>query len=356
MNVGDMAKNATLSARNNAPADEFYTQLTDIEAELRHYKDQLRGKVVFCNCDDPYESNFFKYLAMNFNHLGLKKLISTSYSGSPIAGNQLPFFELPNATAFSTQKPVYKVEITEVPDINNDGAIDLFDVELLLKSSKNAITPLSGDGDFGSDECVELLKQSDIVITNPPWSLIREFISLLVTHQKKYLILGDQNFITYKDVFDQILNNNLWFGYNNGGTKWFQVPDDYEIKTESRKRIVNGIKYFSMGRAYWFTNMDTSKRHEPLTLFKKYSNADFPSYDQYPAIEVSKVAEIPLDYDGEMGVPITFLDKYNPDQFEIIGLDRYVPNNPKPGHRFSISGREVYARVIIRHKRGSNGN
>lgn len=345
-----MAKNSTLNARNNSPADEFYTQLTDIESELRHYKDQFRGKVILCNCDDPYESNFFKYLAMNFNHLGLKKLITTSYAGSPIVGDQLPFFDLPNADEFSKIKPVYKVEISEVPDLNGDGAIDIFDVEALLKSSKNAIVPLQGDGDFRSDECVALLKEADIVITNPPWSLIRDFISLLVEHKKNFLVLGDQNFITYKEIFEQILSNNLWFGYTNGGTKWFQVPDDYEIKTESRKKIVDGVKYFSMGRVYWFTNLDTTRRHQPLTLYKRYSPDDYKTYDTYPAIEVSKVADIPMDYEGEMGVPITFLDKYNPQQFEIIGLDRFAPNNPKPGHRFKLEGKEVYARILIRHR------
>ena len=345
-----MAKNSTLNARNNSPADEFYTQLTDIESELKNYKDQLRGKVIFCNCDDPYESNFFKYLAMNFNHLGLKKLITTSYAGSPIVGDQLPFFDLPNADEFSKSKPVYKVEISEVPDSNGDGAIDIFDVEALLKSSKNAIVPLQGDGDFRSEECVALLKEADIVITNPPWSLIRDFISLLVEHKKNFLVLGDQNFITYREIFEQIMSNNLWFGYTNGGTKWFQVPDDYEIKTESRKKIVDGVKFFSMGRVFWFTNLDTTRRHQPLTLYKRYSSDDYKTYDTYPAIEVSKVADIPMDYPGEMGVPITFLDKYNPQQFEIIGLDRFAPNNPKPGHRFKLEGKEVYARILIRHR------
>jgi hypothetical protein len=314
-----MAGNQALSARNRNAADDFYTQLTDIEAELRHYRDQLNGKVVFCNCDDPYESNFFKYFAMNFNHLGLKKLIATSYAGSPITGEQLPLFDVAGLRTTRPVRDVFKIEITEVPDLNDDGAVDLSDVEYLLRHDANALTPLEGDGDFRSPESIALLDESDIVVTNPPWSLIRRFIPLLLEHGKQFLVLGDHNAITYREIFEPIMANNLWFGYNNGGTKWFRVPDDYEITTESRKKIVDGVKYFSMGRAYWFTNLDTTKRHEPLTLFKRYTSEEYPTYTNYPAIEVSTVAEIPMDYDGEMGVPITFLDKYNPDQFKIVG-------------------------------------
>lgn len=314
-----MADNRTLSARNRNAADEYYTQLTDIEAELRHYRDQFKGKVVLCNCDDPYESNFFKYFAMNFNHLGLKKLIATSYAGSPITGEQVPLFDLEGLKDDRPPRDVFKVEITEVPDLNADGAIDLADVEHLLRHDANALTPLKGDGDFRSRECVALLEEADIVVTNPPFSLFREFINLLIDHHKQFLVLGDQNAAKYSSVFPHIRANKLWFGYENGGTKWFRVPDDYEIKTESRKKTVDGVKYHSMGRIYWYTNLETTKRHEPLTLYKRYSPDEYPTYVNYPAIEVSKVAEIPMDYDAEMGVPITFLDKYNPEQFEIIG-------------------------------------
>lgn len=314
-----MASNETLSARNRSALDEWYTQLTDIEAELRRYRDQFKGKVVLCNCDDPYESNFFKYFAMNFNHLGLKRLITTSYAGSPISGKQLPLFETAGLRDTQPPREPYKVVVSEVPDLNKDGAIDLADVEYLLRNDANAMTPLTGNGDFRSKECVALLDEADIVVTNPPWSLIREFIPLLIKHKKQFLVIGDQNFITYREIFEHIAANNLWFGYENGGTKWFRVPDDYEIKTESRKKVVDGVKYFSMGRAYWFTNLDTTKRHEFMTLYKRYTPDEYPTYTNYPAIEVSKVAEIPMDYDGEMGVPITFLDKYNPDQFQIIG-------------------------------------
>lgn len=315
-----MAGNKTLSARNGAALDEWYTELVDIEAELRHYRAQFENKVVFCNCDDPYESNFFKYFAMNFNHLRLKALITTCYAGSPITGKQLPLFETAGLRNHPPPREPYKVIIREVPDMNDDGAIDLSDVEYLLRHDANVMTPLSGGGDFRSQECVALLKEADIVVTNPPFSLFREFINLLLEHDKKFLVLGDQNGSKYSSIFPHVMSNKLWFGYENGGTKWFRVPDDYEIKTESRRKVVGNVKYQSMGRIYWYTNMATTKRYEPLTLYKRYSPEEYPTYTNYPAIEVSKVAEIPYDYDGEMGVPITFLDKYNPEQFKIIGI------------------------------------
>jgi hypothetical protein len=358
-----MAGNETLSARNRAALDEWYTQLTDIEEELRHYRDQFKGKVVLCNCDDPYESNFFKYFAMNFNHLGLKRLITTCYAGSPISGKQLPLLETAGLRDAHPPREPYKVVISEVPDMNEDGAIDLADVEYLLRSDANAMTPLKGDGDFRSAECLALLEEADIVVTNPPWSLIRDFIPLVAKYKKQFLVIGDQNFITYREIFEQIMADNLWFGYHNGGTKWFRVPDDYEIKTESRKKVVDGVKYFSMGRAYWFTNLDTTKRHEPMTLFKRYTPEEYPRYTNYPAIEVSKVAEIPMDYDGEMGVPITFLDKYNPDQFKIIGnskwlglpISEFAPKGTYEtgGMRFYVPNadgthRRLYERIVIK--------
>jgi len=210
---------------------------------------------------------------------------------------------------------------------------------------------LKGSGDFRSDECIELLKQADIVVTNPPFSLFREYVAQLVEHNVKFLILGDQNAITYKEIFGYIKQNKLWLGYDNGGTKWFQVPLDYDIPTESRKKIVNGIKYFSMGRILWFTNLETTKRHEELTLYRKYNAKEYPKYDEYDAINVNRFIDIPLDYTGVMGVPITFVDKYNPSQFEIIGIDRYVKDNPNYGKRFAIDGQEIYARILIRNKK-----
>lgn len=316
-----MAGNETLRARNGAALDEWYTSLVDVEAEVRHYRDQFKDKVVFCNCDDPYESNFFKYFAMNFNHLGLKALITTCYAGSPVSGKQLPLFETAGLRDHDeAQREAYQVVIREVPDMNGDGAIDLSDVEHLLRHDANVMTPLEGDGDFRSPECVALLDEADIVVTNPPFSHFVEYINLLIEHDKKFLVMGDQNGAKLSQVFPHVMANRLWFGYENGGTKWFRVPDDYEIKTQSRKKVVDGVKYQSMGRIYWYTNLETTRRHEPLTLYKRYTPEEYPTYTNYPAIEVSKVAEIPDDYDGEMGVPITFLDKYSPDQFEIVGI------------------------------------
>jgi len=343
-----MAKSLNKNLRNASKAkkDEFYTQLVDIEKELKHYKDQFRGKVVYCNCDDPYESNFFKYFASNFNALELKKLITTSYSGSPIVGGQLPLFQV----AGSKGKQPFKIEIKEVPDIDKDGAINLDDVKYLLKHDKNTATPLKGSGDFRSDECIELLKQADVVVTNPPFSLFREYVAQLMEHKKKFLILGDQNAITYKETFGYIKDDKLWLGYDNGGTKWFQVPMDYDIPTESRKKIVNGVKYFSMGRILWFTNLDTVKRHENFVLYKKYTPKEFPKYDNYDVINVDKVSDIPMNYKGVMGVPITFVDKYNPKQFEILG----VANSARwIGYKCLtlIQGRKIYNRILIKLKK-----
>lgn len=318
-----MAGKEALTRANRDKNDEFYTQLSDIEAELRHYRDQFAGKVVLCNCDDPYESNFFKYFAMNFNHLGLKKLIATSYAGSPITGLQLSLFDVAGLKSAPPPREPYKVEITEVPDLNADGAIDLSDVEYLLRNDANALTPLKGDGDFRSPECVALLHESDIVVTNPPFSLFREFMGQLVEHEKHFLVLGNQNAITYAEIFKLIKENDLWLGYDNGGEKWFRVPDDYvHTTTQSRIKVEDGTRYLSMGNINWYTNLDTSKRHDFLTLFRRYNPHDYPKYDNYDAIEVGRYAEIPCDYGGAMGVPITFLDKYNPDQFEILGWTR----------------------------------
>jgi len=345
--------NKNLHKANAAKKDEFYTQLVDIEKELKHYKDQFRGKVVYCNCDDPFESNFFKYFASKFNELKLKKLIATSYKPSPIANTQLGLFG--DIKELSTPKGRPKITankfiINEVNDIDGDGAFDLCDIAKQLKTNKNnEWTPLEGEGDFRSAESIELLKQADIVVTNPPFSLFREYVAQLVDHKKKFLILGQQGAIIYKDFFPLIKENKIWLGYDNGGTKWFQVPMDYDIPTESRKKIVNGVKYFSMGSVNWFTNLDVAKRHELMTLYKKYSPAEYPRYDNYDAINVNFKAEIPLDYDGVLGVPITFLDNYNPDQFEIIGLDRYTGKNGDKD--FTINGKLLFRRLLIKNKK-----
>ena len=316
-----MGNNKALGAASKAKQDEFYTQLSDIENELKHYKEHFKGKVVFCNCDDPYESNFFKYFAMNFNHLGLKKLICTCYATSPIMYKQLTLFgEEEELCEEITNKKPYKIEITEVKDLNGDGAVDLQDIELLLKSVDGKPELLKGDGDFRSDECVELLKQADVVVTNPPFSLFREYVAQLIEYDKKFLIIGNQNAITYKEIFPLLKDNKLWIGYKSGDMA-FTVPDSYTAR-ETRFWIdENGQKWRSMGNICWYTNLDIQKRHENIILYRNYNPEEYPTYDNYNAIEVNKVSEIPEDYNGAMGVPITFMDKYNPEQFEILGID-----------------------------------
>lgn len=305
-----MAKSSNTNLHRAAKAknDEFYTLLPDIEKELKHYKDQFRGKVVYSNCDDPFESNFFKYFAANFNALGLKKLITTSYTKSPIAGELLPLFEVEGLKPKG--KEPFKMEIKEVSDMDGDGAIDLDDVKHLLKRDKNTATPLESSGDFRSEECINLLEEADVVVTNPPFSLFREYVKQLVKQKKKFLIIGNDNARSYEDIFKLIQTNKLWPGY--GRVKEFMQPD----KT---------IKKF--GNVGWLTNLDVAKRHEFLTLYKRYTPKEFPKYDNYDAIEVPKISEIPMDYDGVMGVPITFFDKYNPKQFEILGITNRDPNN-----------------------------
>ncbi len=311
----DIMSKGILYSANRSKNDEFYTQLSDIENELKHYKEQFRNKVVFLNCDDPFESNFFKYFASNFNHLRLKKLIATSYTKSPIAGTQLDLFEVEGLKPSGKQP--FKIEINEVPDVDGDGAINISDVEYLLKHDKNIATPLIGNGDFRSEECIELLKQSDIVCTNPPFSLFREYVAQLVECKKEFLIIGNTNALTYKEIFKLVQDNKLRTGYTNFNVgMYFVVPDDWEKYhhiDESGKKIAR------VSTSCWFTSFDVAKHHDKITLYKKYSPEEYPNYYNYNAIEVSKVSDIPMDYEGEMGVPITFIDKFNPDQFEIIG-------------------------------------
>lgn len=338
-----MTKN-NLNAAKLAKKDEFYTQLTDIENELKHYKHHFQDKTVLCNCDDPYESNFFKYFSMRFNQLGLKKLICTCYNGSPIYGNELQYklFDKPT-------KQAHKVEIIEVKDLNGDGAIDLADVRYLLQNDKNVIQTLR-TGDFRDPECIEFLKEADIVVTNPPFSLFREYVEQLLKYDKQFLIIGNQNNVTYKEIFPLLMENKIWLGYKSGDMA-FRVPDYYEPRDTRYWQDETGQKWRSLGNICWFTNLDHSKRHETLDLVCHYSPEEYPTYDNYNAINVNKVQDIPCDYDGIMGVPITFLDKYNPEQFELIGIDRYVKDNPNYGHRFTIKGKEIYARVLIRNKK-----
>jgi hypothetical protein len=361
-----MAKELLENARKNKK-DEFYTQRADIEAEMRHYRDHFRGKVVFCNCDDPYESNFFKYFASNFNFLGLKKLIATSYTESPVACEQLSLFEVRGLyLAEGDDKRPYKVEITEVTDENSDGAVDLADVEWLLKNRKNTLTLLAGDGDFRSEECIELLKEADIVVTNPPFSLFRQFVIQLMDYKKKFIIIGNVNAIAYKEVFTHIARNQIWLGPSiHSGDREFRVPDTYPLKAAGYRIDENGVKYIRVKGVRWFTNLDYKERHEDITLYKQYTPDEYPQYVNYDAIEVSKTAEIPYDYDGEMGVPVTFLDKYNPDQFEIIGIHRQLARRmsdiaPKGSYQTGGVGfylpngdgtyKRLYARIVIKRK------
>lgn len=310
-----MATKLMDNAKRNK-ADEFYTQLNDIELELKHYKDQLKDKVIFCNCDDPYESNFFKYFAMNFNHLGLKKLIATCYDDSPIAYTQLNIWG-DNKIIPNKNRHAYKIEINEVQDYNQDGATDLADVEYLLMNKNNTMTLLKGNGDFRSEECVELLKQSDIVVTNPPFSLFREYIEQLVNFNKDYIIMGNTNALTYKEIFKLFKEDKIRTGYTNFNVgMYFVVPND----CEKYHKIVDGKKMVRVSTSCWFTSLQVSKHKEFITLYKTYSEKEYPKYDNYDAINVNKYTDIPYDYDGCMGVPITFLDKYNPDQFEIVAL------------------------------------
>lgn len=330
-----MAKSSStysLKQASKAKKDEFYTQFVDIENELKHYKAKFRGKVVYCNCDDPFESNFFKYFAANFNALGLKKLITTSYNKSPIAGRQLPLFEMEGLKPMKPKDAeAHRIEINEVPDVNSDGAIGLEDVKQLLKHDKNTATPLRGDGDFRSDECIELLKQADIVTTNPPFSLFREYIFQLVKYKKKFLIIGNVNVITYKESFKLIKENKMWLGASiHSGDREFRVPDDYPLNAAGCRVDAQGNKYIRVKGVRWFTNLDFKERHEDLVLYKKYNPQSYPRFDNYDAINIDKTVEVPMNYSGVMGVPITFLDKYNPEQFEIVGLgnsrDNFTPN------------------------------
>lgn len=359
------SKNTGLKKAGIAKKDEFYTQLVDIEKEVKHYKDQFRGKVVYCNCDDPFESNFFKYFASNFNALGLKKLITTSYVKSPIVGGQLPLFEVEGLKP--SGKEPFKIEIKKVPDSDKDGAINLDDVKYLLKHDKNTATPLKGNGDFRSEECIKLLKEADIVITNPPFSLFREYVAQLVEYSKKFLIIGNVNAITYKECFKLIKDNKMWLGASiHSGDREFRVPDYYPLQAAGFRVDEKGNKYIRVKGVRWFTNLDYEERHEILVLYKKYSPSEFPKYDNYDAIEVSKTSDIPMNYKGAMGVPITFLDKYNPDQFEILGLandkremdkafiqgsEFYLDEQHKRFVGMVLNKKATYARILIKEKK-----
>lgn len=338
-----------LDKAKEAKKDEFYTQLVDIENELKHYWQHFKGKTILCNCDDPYESNFFKYFANNFNAFELKKLIATCYNGSPVQGTELmiDFGDFQK----EPRKVAYKVEITEVTDVNGDGRVDLADIRYLIQNDKNVLSVLKENGDFRSRECIELLEETDIVVTNPPFSLFREYVAQLMKYEKKFLIIGNKNAITYKEIFPLIKNNELWIGFTPMSQdllfEWPTVMQQEALidgKQGSKFRIVDG-KILGRSPSVWFTNLDHKKRHEELILYHTYSPKEYPKYDNYDAINVNATNDIPIDYNGVMGVPITFLDKYNPDQFEII---RFRKGNDD--RDLCINGKYPYFRILIKRK------
>lgn len=317
-----MARNKSLGDAKSAKQDEFYTQLADIERELRHYRKHFKDKTVLCNCDDPFESKFFEYFVKNFNRLGLRKLIATCYAGSPIFGQQLSLLDVvPEATPGTP----YKAVVTSVYDATGDGYIDMHDVRELFINGENELTELEGDGDFRSAECLALLDEADIVVTNPPFSLFNEYVLLLVERGKSFIVIGPQNAIHYKDIFPLLKNNELWLGYG------FQKGDAYfSIPAENARNFAKGVYDEATGLVHfrnctWFTNLDIKKRHEEMVLVKRYDPDMHPKYFNYDGIDVGRVNEIPCDYAGHMGVPDTFLSQYNPEQFEIIGMASDVP-------------------------------
>ncbi len=348
-----------LNAARISKNDEFYTQLDDIAKELKYYKDYFRDKVVFCNCDDPYESNFFKYFALNFNALGLCKLIATCYNGSPVSGNEL-LLDF-GTTVDDPKKIAYKVEISEVTDMNGDGAINLADIQYLMQNDKNVISILQGNGDFRSEECVELLHEADIVVTNPPFSLFREYLALLDKYDKKFLIIGNTNALTYKETFRMFQQNKIRTGYTNFNVgMFFYVPNNFD----KFHHLEDGKKIARVSTSCWFTNLHVSKHNDELILYKRFNPIENPHYANYDAINVQPYTDIPADYDGVMGVPITFMDKYNPEQFEIldccepaIDLDNYVGCSYFKEHKsrqIMYKGKlcqKTYHRLLIRRKR-----
>ena len=380
-----MAEKRDLAAAKLDKKDEFYTQLTDIENEMRYYRKHFQGKTVLCNCDDPFESNFFKYFVLNFNRLGLKKLIATCYASSPIMGSQLQYcigkdgqmsfsFGDEPATDENAKHP-YKAIVTKVYDKTGDGGVDMFDVAELFKAGENELAELKGDGDFRSEECLELLYEADIVVTNPPFSLFREYVSTLIDNNKQFIIIGNVNAIAYKEIFPLLKDDKMWIGASiHSGDRAFYVPDDYPMKASGCGIDEDGRRFIRVKGVRWYTNLDMKLRHDELILVKKYNPEEYPKYENFDAIEVSKTADIPCDYPGVMGVPITFMDKYCPDQFKIIGLGitdlgksigvgdydrKYKTPASRDGTLYYVKdGKGVvpYARVLIQNKHPEEAN
>lgn len=350
--------NAALNHAFIVKKDEFYTRYEDVASEMVNHREQLRGKNILCNCDDPFESAFFRFFVLHFNEIGLAGVTSTCYAESPIAGQEYP---LEGGTG------AYKAVVTEVPEeplVRPDGSLDL---ELLFAMPGNSLVHLAGDGDFRSDECEALLNEADVVATNPPFSLFREYISQLERHEKDFIILGNMNAATYREVFPLFCNDKVWYGESiRSGDRKFYVPDSYPLNATGCGIDTNGRRFIQVKGVRWFTNLDTPRRHEPITLTRRYNPEEYPRYENYDAIEVGRTQNIPIDYEGVMGVPITFLDKYSPDQFEIIMLANgnartnvpsdtlaevgYRPHSEDRGGVGIINGRRVYARILIRRK------
>lgn len=339
-----MTRNSNLQNAKASKNDEFYTRLEDIEQELYHYRDHFKGKTVYLNCDNPYRSDFFKYFTLNFDFLGLRKLICTNYSSDELVDNE----------GNRINEKAYKAVVTKIEDFTGDGQITFDDVLKSLEDGVNEVTELDGDGDFRSEECIELLKEADIVVTNPPFSLFREYVGQLMEYRKKFLVIGNMNAITYKETFPLLKNDEMWLGYSS--PKRFKVSSILKDRKNVKEDEDEGL-IASFGNILWFTNLDILKRHIPLTLAKRYNPEEYPKYDNYDAIEVSKVAHIPYNYEGVMGVPITFLTKYSPEQFEIVGgtANGQVPNSLKIGNFRTynnpvLNDKKVYQRILIRNK------
>jgi len=350
--------NAKLNHAFIAKKDEFYTQYEDVEREMLNHRKQLKGKTILCNCDDPFESAFFRFFVIHFNRIGLAGLVSTCYAGSHMAGREYPL---------EGETGAYKAVVTEVPNetlVMPDGSLDL---ESLFAMPGNSLAHLAGDGDFRSDECEALLREADIVATNPPFSLFREYIDLLGRHEKDFIILGNMNAITTKEIFPLFRDNKVWYGESiRSGDRKFFVPDSYPLNAAGCGIDKNGRRFVRVKGVRWFTNLETNRRHEFLELTCLYSPDEYPHYENYDAIEVGRTQNIPIDYDGIMGVPITFLDKYSPDQFDIIMLAngnartnvsseilsevKYRPHPEDRGGVGIINGRRAYARILIRRK------
>ena len=338
---GNGANNSALHQAKSAKKDEFYTQLKEINEELRHYEKYFKGKVVYCNCDDPKISKFYEYFSEKFSELGLKKLVTTCYKND-------------RWNEFSKHDSEVAVSLEYKGTKNKNGIPD---------DSDTVVKKLEGDGDFLSDECIKILKEADVVVTNPPFSLFKKYVPQLIEHDKKFIVIGNINAATYKEIFPLIKHNKVWLGPSiTSGDREFEIPESYPLKAAS-SRVKDGKKFIRVKGVRWYTNLDHEKRHRPLPLHARYKKnpEEYPQYDNYRAIEVSKVRDIPRDYKGAMGVPITFLDKYNPDQFEILAADFEIKQGLLPEmvnpewkgkiDRGYINGRRMYARLLIRNKK-----